>query len=81
MPRKPLPDYKRPSSRFYRPPLSGVVLLIKKRYISEYMIHNRLDWMWEKTTDFTGKVAHLMRENPALNIKQAINVVAEKHSP
>jgi hypothetical protein len=45
------------------------------------MVHERLDWMLEKTSDFTGKVAKMMHDNKRLSIDQAINAVAEKHSP
>ena len=81
MPRKPLPDHKRPSSRSYRPPLSGVVLAIKAGHIRDYMVHFRLDYLWERTPKFTEKVAKLMHENKFLTTKQAVNAVAEKHSP
>lgn len=81
MPRKPIPDHKRPSSRSYRPPLSGVVLRIKKGHIRDFMIYNRLDHLWERTSDFTGKVAKMMHDNKGLSLQQAINAVSEKHSP
>lgn len=79
MPRK-LPPHKRPSSRSYRPPLSGVVLRLKKGHIRDYMVHFRLDHYWERTSDFTGKVAKMMHETKGLTMQQAINAVAEKHS-
>lgn len=81
MPRKPVPDYKRPSSRSYRSPLSGIVLRLKAGHIRDYMVHYRLDHYWERTSNFTQKVAKMMHENKGLSMKQAINAVAEKHAP
>ena len=44
------------------------------------MIHHKLDYLWEKTSNFSGKVAKMMHENKGLTMSQAINAVAEKHS-
>lgn len=45
------------------------------------MVHFRLDYLWETTPNFSGKVAKILYENKGLTMKQAINAVAEKHSP
>lgn len=79
MPRN-LPASKRPSSRSYRPPLSGIALRLKKMHIRNYMVHFKLDYLWEKTSNFDGKVAKMLHENKGLSMNQAINAVAEKHS-
>lgn len=62
------------------PPLSGIALRLRKKHIESYMVHHKLDFMWEKTTNFIGKVAKMMYENKGLTMTQAINAVAEKHS-
>ena len=80
MPRK-LPPSKRPSSRSYRPPLSGIALALRKKHIENYMVQFRLDYMWERTSNFSGKVAKMLHDNKNLTMNQAINAVAEKHSP
>ena len=62
------------------PPLSGIALRLRKKHIEDYMIYHKLDYMWEKTTNFSGKVAKMMSENKGLTMNQAINAVLEKHS-
>ena len=62
------------------PPLSGIALRLQKNHVKNYMIHHKLDWMWEKTSNFAGKVAKIMHENKGLTMTQAIDAVAEKHS-
>ena len=44
------------------------------------MVHHRMDHLWEKTSNFSTKVAKMMFDNKGLTMQQAINAVAEKHS-
>lgn len=80
MPRN-IPPHKRPSSRSYRPPLSGIALRLKKGHIYNYLVHFRKDYLQERIPNFTGKVAKMLHENKGLTMEEAINAVAEKHSP